>query len=85
MHDNTGLLSDGLKVRVALGCALASKPRLVLIDEALDYLDPEYVSKELSMFFEYARLRGMSVICVTHHVPLAADQLVVLREGRLSS
>lgn len=83
LREKAGLLSDGLRVRVALGSTLASRPRLILVDEALDYLDPGYSVDNLGLLFDYARSRGTSIIFVSHHMRLNHDAVVTLRNGRL--
>jgi ABC-type multidrug transport system ATPase subunit len=82
--EKVGNLSDGLRVRVALGSALASNPKLLLVDEALDYLDSGYIRTHSRLLLDYIRSRGLALIYVTHHVSLDHDQLVVLENGKLA-
>ncbi|WP_293451877.1 molybdenum ABC transporter ATP-binding protein [Planktotalea sp.] len=77
-------LSGGEKQRVALGRALLSSPRLLLLDEPLAALD-ETRKQEIMPYFERLRAQGgPPMIYVTHdmsEIVRLADTLVVLRDG----
>ncbi|MDQ0456373.1 ABC transporter ATP-binding protein [Rhizobium paknamense] len=79
-------LSGGQQQRVALARALAREPRLMLLDEPFSALDTglrETMRKAVSAVLAKA---GITTILVTHDQAEAlsfADQLAVLREGRL--
>ena len=81
-----GGLSGGEKQRVAIGRALLSRPRLLLMDEPLASLD-EARKGEIPPYIE--RLRdevGVPIIYVSHNVAEVArlaTMVVVLDEGRV--
>ena len=79
-------LSGGERQRVAVGRALLSQPRLLLMDEPLSALDRE-TRDEILPFFERLRDRlAMPVFYVTHdlgEVERLADHLVLMRGGRV--
>ncbi|GLV54042.1 ABC transporter ATP-binding protein [Dictyobacter sp. S3.2.2.5] len=79
-------LSGGQQQRVAVARALATEPRLLLLDEPLSSLDAalrETMSAELVQLFK--RL-GITTINVTHDQNEAmtmSDRITVLRDGRV--
>lgn len=77
-------LSGGEKQRVAIGRALCSAPRLLLLDEPLSAVDAALRGRILA-FLRRVRERFAVPMLVVSHDPLVAqalcDDLVVLREG----
>lgn len=81
-----GTLSGGEAQRLALARALASDPRLLLLDEPLGPLDAELRATMLEQIDLLQRELGLTVIHVTHDPAEAAGlatQVLRLAEGRL--
>lgn len=81
-----GLLSGGEQQMLALGCAIAARPRLLLIDELSHGLAPVIVERLLPTVQRLAREGGMAVVLVEQHVRSAlevASDVHVLKRGRL--
>lgn len=79
-------LSGGQRQRIALARALATEPKLLLLDEPFGALDAK-VRKELRQWLRTLHQRlGITSILVTHDQDEAleiADQLVVMNQGHI--
>ena len=79
-------LSGGERQRVAIGRALLSQPKLLLMDEPLSALD-RATKNEILPFLERLRDRlDLPVVYITHdiaEVERLADQMVLMEKGRV--
>ena len=81
-------LSGGERQRVALGRALAKKPKALLLDEPLSALDEETRDEMADLLKRAQRQFAITALHVTHHRPEArrlADHALRMREGRIES
>ena len=76
-------LSGGQQQRAAIVRALATRPRLLLLDEITSALDPELVGEVLALVREL-KAEGMTMVIATHEMGFArqvADEVCFLDGG----
>ena len=81
-------LSGGESQRVAIGRALLSKPRLLVMDEPLSALDDSRKAEILPFIERLRDEAGIPIVYVSHavsEVARLADTLVVLEDGRVTA
>jgi branched-chain amino acid transport system ATP-binding protein len=81
-----GLLSGGEQQMLAVGRALVTRPRLLLVDEMSLGLAPVIVERLLPILRRAAAELGASVLFVEQHVALAleiSDRAYILAHGRI--
>ena len=76
-------LSGGQKQRTALARAVLRDPRILILDDALSSVDTDTEERILRRLKEVTRQR--TTILISHRVSTVrhADQIIVLREGRI--
>lgn len=81
-----GTLSGGERQRVALGQALLSQPRLLLLDEPMSSLDADSKAEILPVFERLHQALAIPVLYVSHdvlEVRRIADRVLTMGEGRI--
>lgn len=83
--DPIGVLSRGLKQRVGVAQAILGSPRLLILDEPTNGLDPEQTDHMRALIKRLAQ--RATVILSTHimqEVEAVCDRVLMLRQGKLA-
>ena len=83
--DRVATYSGGMRRRLNLGCALVSRPRLVLLDEPTVGVDPQSRAHIFDAV-RTLRARGMTILYTTHYLEEAenlCDRIAIMDEGRI--
>lgn len=78
--------SMGMKQRLALGIAILSKPKLLILDEPTNGLDPTGVIKLRSTLQNLVKEEDISILFSSHHlgeVEKLADRIVCISKGEI--
>jgi peptide/nickel transport system ATP-binding protein len=78
--------SGGQRQRLAIARALALKPKLLILDEALSALDCSMQAQIANLLMELQASLGLTYLFITHDFAMAdhlADEIAVMEQGKL--
>ena len=80
-----GRLPMGLRQRLALGCALVHRPRVLFLDEPTSGVDPLGRRRFWEILLDLSRRQGVTILITTHYMSEAehCDHLALMHAGRL--
>ncbi|WP_026477873.1 energy-coupling factor ABC transporter ATP-binding protein [Alkaliphilus transvaalensis] len=79
-------LSGGQKKKVALAGSMVMLPKILILDEPFDALDPKSKAEMVALLKELNEIHGITLIITTHDinvVPEIADRVYVLNDGKI--
>lgn len=80
-------LSGGQQQRIAIACALANRPVMLLGDEPTGEVDWATAQRILALLRDLRERYGLTIVMVTHDPRVAeqADRVVAIRDGQTST
>ena len=86
INDKVKKYSLGMKQRLAIANALIKKPKLLILDEPTNGLDPKGIRKLRQMLKTISQEQNMSILISSHilsEVENICDRVVIIDQGRL--
>ncbi|GAA4317927.1 ABC transporter ATP-binding protein [Flaviaesturariibacter amylovorans] len=77
--------SQGMKQRLGLACALIHNPRLLILDEPTNGLDPQGIADVRRLLRHLSREEGKTILVSSHllaEMELVADSMLIIDRGR---
>jgi ABC-2 type transport system ATP-binding protein len=85
-HDRVRIYSTGMRQRLGIGRAMLGRPRLLILDEPTNGMDPEGTQEILSLLRDKVRKEGLTVFLSSHlmsEIEEFCDTAYVINRGRL--
>jgi ABC-2 type transport system ATP-binding protein len=85
-HDKVGTYSQGMKQRLGIGRAMRGRPRLLILDEPTNGMDPEGTREILGFLRERVKNDGLTVFVsshLLHEVEEYCETVFVVDKGHL--
>lgn len=76
--------SQGMKQRLGIAIALVHQPKLVILDEPTNGLDPQGIADMRNMILRLSREMGKTVIVSSHllsEIELVANRMIIIHKG----
>jgi ABC-2 type transport system ATP-binding protein len=86
LKDKVGTYSLGMKQRLGLAQALIHKPKLLILDEPTNGMDPAGINEFRNIIRRLAKEEGIAVLVSSHlisEVELLCDTVVIINNGTL--
>ncbi len=81
----TNELSGGQRQRIAIGCALISEPKIVILDEPVSAIDADLCDQVLMLLKDLKDRFGLSYLFISHDpdvIDRVCDRVMVLTDGK---
>lgn len=84
-HSRVKTYSQGMKQRLGLACALVHNPRLIILDEPTNGLDPQGIAEMRNMIIHLSKDQGKTLLVSSHllgEMEMVADSMLIINKGR---
>lgn len=84
-HSKVKTYSQGMKQRLGIATALVHDPKLIILDEPTNGLDPQGIADVRNLIIHLAKERGKTLLISSHllsEMELIADSMLIIDKGK---
>ena len=85
VHSKIKTYSQGMKQRLGIAVALIHDPKLIILDEPTNGLDPQGIADMRNLILQLSKERGKTIFVSSHllsEIEMIADRMLILDKGR---
>lgn len=85
VHSKIKTYSQGMKQRLGIAVALIHDPRLIILDEPTNGLDPQGIADMRNLILQLSKTHGKTIFVSSHllsEIEMIADRMLILDKGR---
>jgi ABC-type multidrug transport system ATPase subunit len=83
--DNVKTFSQGMKQRMGIAVALVHQPKLIILDEPTNGLDPQGIADMRNLILRLSKEMGKTVIVSSHllsEIEIIANRMIIIHKGQ---
>ncbi len=83
--DNVKTFSQGMKQRLGIAIALVHQPKLIILDEPTNGLDPQGIADMRNLILRLSKQMGKTVIVSSHllaEIEVIANRMIIINKGK---
>lgn len=84
-HSKVKTFSQGMKQRLGIAVALVHDPKLIILDEPTNGLDPQGIAEMRNLILSLSKDHGKTVVVSSHllsEIELIANRMVIIHKGK---
>ena len=84
-EDNVKTYSQGMKQRLGIAIALVHQPKLIILDEPTNGLDPQGIADMRNLILRLSKQMGKTVIVSSHllsEIEVIANRMIIINKGK---
>ena len=84
-HSKVKTFSQGMKQRLGIAVALVHNPKLIILDEPTNGLDPQGIADMRNLILQLSREMGKTVVVSSHllsEIEIIANRILIINKGK---